>query len=48
VAHKTTYWKSVEENVVDPIGQALNPRMADFDISAAMPAFFSAQGRGER
>ena len=32
-------WEPIEEDMMNPVGRALNARMADFDIPAAMAAF---------
>jgi hypothetical protein len=34
-------WEPIEEDMMNPAGRALNARMADFDITAAMAAFSS-------
>jgi hypothetical protein len=34
-------WQPIEKDMMNPVGRALDPRMSDFDIPAAMTAFFS-------
>lgn len=41
MAGEASDWQPIKEDMVNAIGRALDSGMTDFDISAAMPAFFS-------